>query len=715
MDYNDLREKGLAQIQELTGTIWTDYNIHDPGVTILEQLCFALTDLNYRASFSIEDLMAEGGNPTITDTLRPRPMLCSGPVTLEDWRMLLLDIEGVENIWIHLVDTTTPDYIPILYHDSDTGNFTLTANNNTEALSLQGLYYIEYAIDQSYSYQYSLVTQSIRDCFYKNRNLCEDLYQVNRLREYNIQIEAQIEIGEFPDPNAIIAQVYAVIYAYLRPTIRFYTLQEMLDKGYRMDEIMEGPQLEHGFLELDELNGFNLRKSLHISDIIHLVMEIEGVEAVNNLSLFFDDQINVSTPADLPLRADIPDDWMGDFVENKLIVSTRADLPWEADIPDGWIGNLYVPTQGSDKNRVTLWHQNRRIRSSWAQSYELLQEIFRLGRQKKSKKSFTELDHSPPIGRDRQVYLHQSIVHQFPLIYGIGEQGLLSSSSEQRKAQAQQLRAYLSFFDQLLANAFAQLGGLNTLFGLAPKNNTNLTSYFSQSLIGEFSGFDQLVNAEIYQQFLDEGGSSEADNEQRIKRLRQHLLARFAEQSTDFSQSDFATENQQQRTFLNNYPHFSYRRFTGFDYRQGNNQFPNVAGLEQRLNYLLGFPQIRPASLVDLNRNASGAFYMIEHILLRPREADVDQDGPLSFFSSSDNTPITDAEDPYSLQLSFIFPNWIKRFSPRGMNSEWEFITKTIREQTPAHLKIYIHRFNKVQMAVFEAAYQEWLQQFKSS
>ena len=40
-----LREMGIEEIQKLSGKIWTDFNLHDPGVTILEQLCYALTDL----------------------------------------------------------------------------------------------------------------------------------------------------------------------------------------------------------------------------------------------------------------------------------------------------------------------------------------------------------------------------------------------------------------------------------------------------------------------------------------------------------------------------------------------------------------------------------------------------------------------------------------------------------------------------------------------
>ena len=48
MDYAFLRQEGIRHLERLAGPLWTDFNAHDPGITILEQLCYALTDLAYR-------------------------------------------------------------------------------------------------------------------------------------------------------------------------------------------------------------------------------------------------------------------------------------------------------------------------------------------------------------------------------------------------------------------------------------------------------------------------------------------------------------------------------------------------------------------------------------------------------------------------------------------------------------------------------------------
>ena len=60
-DYQLLRSYGLDYIQKLGGKLWTDYNIHDPGITILELLCYALTDLGYRTAFPIQDILTPPG------------------------------------------------------------------------------------------------------------------------------------------------------------------------------------------------------------------------------------------------------------------------------------------------------------------------------------------------------------------------------------------------------------------------------------------------------------------------------------------------------------------------------------------------------------------------------------------------------------------------------------------------------------------------------
>src|SRR6266852_4136502 len=101
-NYQALLRQGIQYCQELGGDLWTDYNKHDPGVTILEQICYAITDLSYRTDFSIPDILA----PAPGVAAPPQPLytgdyaLTCNPLTTSDYRKYLYDrIRGLKNAW----------------------------------------------------------------------------------------------------------------------------------------------------------------------------------------------------------------------------------------------------------------------------------------------------------------------------------------------------------------------------------------------------------------------------------------------------------------------------------------------------------------------------------------------------------------------------------------------------------------------------------------
>src|SRR3954464_656341 len=104
MDYVSLRQEGIRQLERMAGGQWTDFNAHDPGITILEQLCYVLTDLGYRTAFEIPDLLADGGEDPYDSLHPPAEILASCPVTPADLRRVVLDVDGVKNAWIQPLD-----------------------------------------------------------------------------------------------------------------------------------------------------------------------------------------------------------------------------------------------------------------------------------------------------------------------------------------------------------------------------------------------------------------------------------------------------------------------------------------------------------------------------------------------------------------------------------------------------------------------------------
>lgn len=102
-DYYLLRRKGIEYIEQMGSQHWTDYNAHDPGITLLEALCYAITDLGYRTGWDIKDLLAVApmapptpGQPFFT----AREVLTCNPLTINDFRKILIDLEGIRNAWL---------------------------------------------------------------------------------------------------------------------------------------------------------------------------------------------------------------------------------------------------------------------------------------------------------------------------------------------------------------------------------------------------------------------------------------------------------------------------------------------------------------------------------------------------------------------------------------------------------------------------------------
>jgi len=141
-DYAWLRQKGLQYVQELGSRLWTDYNIHDPGITVLEQLCYALTDLSYRASFSMADLLAAppwekpARDPARQGFFTAKNILTMNPLTVRDFRKLLIDLAGVRNGWL----TVAPDAGgPAVYADCPSSALQY-APATEHPIAIRGLY-----------------------------------------------------------------------------------------------------------------------------------------------------------------------------------------------------------------------------------------------------------------------------------------------------------------------------------------------------------------------------------------------------------------------------------------------------------------------------------------------------------------------------------------------------------------------------------------------
>ena len=277
LNYKTLIAIGQAYIENVAGKIWTDYNVHDPGVTTLELLAYAITDLGYRINLPIQDLLArkdqkEGG--LTSHFFTAKQILPTCPINENDYRKIFIDIEGVNNAWVRL--STKPLWIDCTkkYTENEDNygvlQLEVPESEKSKSFEVKGFYTILLELDSDITDpdEIQTILDSAKRKYHDNRNLCEDLLEIKVVPKQKVAFCASVEL----EPNASAAEVWAnIVFTlenYLHPPVRFYSLPQMLDrkdengKPLAVDQIFEGPVLDHGFIPDDELIRSKLRKEV---------------------------------------------------------------------------------------------------------------------------------------------------------------------------------------------------------------------------------------------------------------------------------------------------------------------------------------------------------------------------------------------------------------------------------------------------------------------
>lgn len=528
LDYARLREEGLRLLGRLAGAQWTDFNVHDPGVTILEQLCYAITDLAYRIEHPMADLLA-GGEAALALHSPASAMSCD-PVTQSDLRKLVLDVDGVLGAW---AEPPGEPELPLFYHQgSEELRFQAEASDvDARPVQIRGLHQVRvttHDADRAFA--------AIASRLHARRALCED-FTLASFNQHPVWIRARIEVGPVEDPGAVMADVLAQIAAYLESPVRFTTEADARTGGSRSEELFDGPALDHGFV-LEELP--RLRRSVRVSDLIHAIMDVSGVRAVPLLEL-----------------------------------ASSSGGPWERwmlAIPAGYTAIL------APASEIRLLRAGLALRVAVEDGLERLEERRLAGQA--AVRPIGEHGEATRAGRDRNIGRYRSIQHDLPAAFGVGALGLTGAAPAERRAQALQLKAYLLLFDQLLANAFSQLAHAGGL--LSPgmdRPGSRPQTYFEQAIADPALGLDEVLGGSGL-----ESQESESAAIERRNRFLGHLLARFAEQVGDHA-ADRSALLDDRRAFLRDVARIGRSRGCGYDLID---EGGGPSGFEQRLRLKLG-------------------------------------------------------------------------------------------------------------------------------
>jgi hypothetical protein len=731
MDYAALAAEGTAYLKQLSGQTWNDFYPHDPGITLLEYLCYAISDLCYRLNFPMADLLAtaEYSDTALTKHgfFSAREILTTAPVTLVDYRRLLIDLSDdngqrlLKNAWIEPIKELGPKGFYRVYLD-EIGP--LTAEQKA-----------------------ALIPQAKR-LLAAQRNLCEDFAEIILLKKQYIFFKIAAQITEGTDVNELAARIYYDLQAFLSPTVRFCSLETLLKEGKSAEDIFNGPILKHGFIDEAELDRCPQQTVIHVSNVISLIQKLPGVEAVYDVNI-------ISKPSILLVSSDteivnemlkpnmialqnkdeqLTAYWLKDNEQNHQVLPL---LPEELSSLPAFPDESQAAVKLSEVDNEPLVNKIKLLCDFTLKGFSLSDSLtvdpnktFRLGElstqlkhmvfscrevnytldEKRVEAHLNRLKWRPPLpgtnlaqdisvpaGRDRELAHYISIQKDLPAYYGIKET-LPDSAGAHKIAQARQLKAYLLIFDQILADYCVQLDQAKHLLAI---NTTPMSAHqtiFHQS-VTDVSELDQLLKApHTYLSDLLKIKDEHATTQEleHKDRLLNHLLARFCEEFTGDALKPLFSDTEHQPApsnpsalltnksqFLKNYAQLSYQRGQAFNHQFMYNR-SNCSGLEKRIASMLGAAYPLASTIESEEGEQEPLFYLIEHHLLAPPDA------------------LTHDTDLFSFQISLLFPN--------KFHLAQAAIAEMISSQIPAHIYYSLYWLNAEQFTECKQTIKPWLE-----
>lgn len=577
-DFHFLRKTGIEYIEKLGGKLWTDYNSHDPGITTLEVLSYAITDLGMRMNLNMEDILAskDEDKDIHTQFIKATEILPSRPLNELDYRKLFIDINLEANDKRPILNCWLVPKNETLYVDCKTGKLDFKPiGEKTKGFKVKGLYdlYVDYAEGinvEGSECEKSSINTKILDRYHANRSLCEDLVEIKEIETQKVAVCARIGLVNKADEELVHAKVIKTINNYLSPEVHFYSLKQLLERGLTTDQIFDGPLLDNGFIDTEELRKSQLRREVRLSDIIREIMKIDGVKEIHEISI-----------AGCDHAVKQASDW--------LICIEKGRKPELCELSSFSYSKGSLPLNVNDKKvkdyLETFKREEEALREDAGQNKELIL----------------------PQGTPYDIGDYATILNEFPDTYGVGTSGIIGNQTPEREVLAKQLKAYLLFFDQILASYFKHLEKVKEVLSV---NGDLKRTFFTQAL-KNIKGFDELVSdyATDDDQLTDSLYEELDNNVERRNEVLDHLISRFAETFSDYtflmkslygkSTDEIVLSNKE--NFLNEYKSLSKDRGLGYNYTLMSDSdiwnTNNISGAQKRIARLLGIKNYTQRSL----------------------------------------------------------------------------------------------------------------------
>lgn len=423
------------------------------------------------------------------------------------------------------------------------------------------------------------------------------------------------------------------------------------------EKIFEGPLLKHGFIDEEELEKASRKSKIHVSDLIHLIMDIPGVKAVKSIQIANKPQDNES--GEIPSKS----------------------VKWCLELA---VDKNYVPRLNIPESKLVYFKEELPFVANREEVEDILSSQKETERTQKIRNA--QVDFELPRGTFMDPGDYFSIQNDFPQVYGLGEDGMLPAApGRPKKHEVKQLKAYLMVFEQFLVNYLQQLSHIRDLFSMSAERDSFGNplidrTYFTKSL-------ENLVpdSADLWKDLvgLEHVVKNLAESEEtyltRRNEFLNHLLGRFAEQVVDYASLSVrigtTTAKRQliddKLNLLNNYPQISSRRGQGYDYSKQDSFFhiENQSGLEDRIGALYGFKKkdwswLRFSPSFEIREDLTGwtvwvkdeldqEIFTLTELFESYGEAALALEKVISLGSNSENFSITGSSGNYLVELIY--------------------------------------------------------------
>nr|WP_241389554.1 hypothetical protein [Serratia proteamaculans]ULG13695.1 Afp12 [Serratia proteamaculans]ULG15146.1 Afp12 [Serratia proteamaculans]ULG16382.1 Afp12 [Serratia proteamaculans]ULG19455.1 Afp12 [Serratia proteamaculans] len=599
--FDALWQQAQEKVTALSGEIWTDTGDHDPGVTLLQSATWNCSDLSYRASLSLNDLLTHQDQSTLfPEEFGPEQVLTCNMVTAEDYRRALLDVHSSD---IQALDTPEQDFLfsdVSLTQEPESHRFhwwynaekreysftepTVTQPEDKVTLSLRGnlsLTLVPTRYTQSLSAENrAAVAQYLAEFLAAHRNLGEAVSRITWLQPATFSPRMTIELADnIGDINQVAAQIYQVTDAFLRPAVARYTTEQRRALGDTDDAIFEGPRLKHGWQQTAPSQITSGGYVLNLGPLVNLLLAIPGVASLSTLSV--------------------------DKGDGHITAVTGDNLRWQ--VADGYYPLLWgappLSLLAGDDSPLTLVSKGgiRNTLESEAMAGYLTQADL-----------IVTTPTVLPAGRFRDQTLYIPIGQRQPECYALQQPDTVIDD------QTRAVHQFLLPVDQLLADGTAELAQLPTLLAFKnrgdairgtrwPYTNAMVQQAIHQPYAKTLEAIAQQDAAIFTQDKQPVGG-----NYARELDFLQYLLGYFgtlrAALPLTLDLSDFLAT---QRAYLAQQPALGYDRI--------NIRIDQVSALQKRIAARIGLDSICFADNPDLGQLP---FYLIEHRQLLPQTPD---------------------------------------------------------------------------------------------